>query len=103
MTTGPERPRLILGSGSPRRRELLARLGVTPDAIAPADIDETRKAAVKVAIMDMEDAGVDIISDGEMQRSDFTWNFHDRIEGLETMNPPRKLAAISAAKAAAAI
>ena len=34
-------PRLILASASPRRRELLARLGVTPDRIAPADIDET--------------------------------------------------------------
>ena len=34
-------PRLILASASPRRRELLARLSVTPDAIAPADIDET--------------------------------------------------------------
>ncbi|GAA3792920.1 Maf family nucleotide pyrophosphatase [Qipengyuania pelagi] len=34
-------PRLILASASPRRRELLARLGVTPDAVAPADIDET--------------------------------------------------------------
>ncbi len=33
--------RLILASASPRRRELLARLGVTPDAVAPADIDET--------------------------------------------------------------
>ncbi|MBY6014416.1 Maf family nucleotide pyrophosphatase [Qipengyuania gaetbuli] len=34
-------PTLILASASPRRRELIARLGVTPDAIAPADIDET--------------------------------------------------------------
>ena len=34
-------PKLILASASPRRRELLARLGLTPDAIAPADIDET--------------------------------------------------------------
>jgi septum formation protein len=34
-------PRLILASASPRRRELLARLGVTPNAVAPADIDET--------------------------------------------------------------
>ena len=34
-------PRLILASASPRRRELIARLGVTPDAVAPADIDET--------------------------------------------------------------
>ena len=34
-------PKLILASASPRRRELLARLGVSPDTIAPADIDET--------------------------------------------------------------
>ena len=33
-------PQLILGSASPRRRELLAQLGITPDAIVPADIDE---------------------------------------------------------------
>ena len=32
---------LTLGSASPRRRDLLARLGVTPDAVLPADIDET--------------------------------------------------------------
>jgi len=34
-------PRLILASSSPRRLELLARLGVIPDAVAPAHIDET--------------------------------------------------------------
>jgi septum formation protein len=33
--------RLILASASPRRVELLARLGLVPDAIDPADIDET--------------------------------------------------------------
>ncbi len=34
-------PHLTLASASPRRRELLARLGLVPDAIQPADIDET--------------------------------------------------------------
>ena len=33
--------KLVLASASPRRRELIARLGVVPDAIVPADIDET--------------------------------------------------------------
>ena len=33
--------RLILASASPRRLDLLARIGVTPDAIEPADIDES--------------------------------------------------------------
>lgn len=32
--------KLILGSGSPRRRELLAQIGVVPDDIRPPDIDE---------------------------------------------------------------
>jgi septum formation protein len=32
--------KLILGSGSPRRAELLAQLGLIPDAILPPDIDE---------------------------------------------------------------
>lgn len=34
-------PRLILGSASPRRLELLAQIGVVPDEVRPADIDET--------------------------------------------------------------
>ena len=34
-------PTLILASASPRRRELIARLGVVPGAVNPADIDET--------------------------------------------------------------
>jgi septum formation protein len=33
-------PRLVLASGSPRRRELLARLGLAP-VVRPTDIDET--------------------------------------------------------------
>lgn len=32
---------LILASASPRRKELLAQIGVEPERIAPADIDET--------------------------------------------------------------
>jgi len=35
--------RFILGSGSPRRKELLAQLGILPDAITPPDIDEDPK------------------------------------------------------------
>ena len=33
--------RLILGSGSPRRRDLLAQIGVVPDAVVAPEIDET--------------------------------------------------------------
>ena len=37
--------KLILGSGSPRRLELLAQLGVVPDAVRPPDIDEDARRA----------------------------------------------------------
>ncbi|RLJ59182.1 septum formation protein [Litoreibacter meonggei] len=39
--------RLVLGSGSPRRLELLATLGITPDDIRPPDIDEDPLPAEK--------------------------------------------------------
>jgi septum formation protein len=33
--------RLVLASASPRRLDLLARIGVVPDAVVPADVDES--------------------------------------------------------------
>src|ERR687889_1874439 len=48
--------RLVLASASPRRVDLLARIGVTPDAVVPADVDESvpkgelpRKHALRLA------------------------------------------------------
>ena len=35
------RPPLVLASASPRRLDLLARIGVVPDAVVPTDTDET--------------------------------------------------------------
>lgn len=36
--------RLVLASASPRRLDLLAQIGVTPDQVDPADLDETPHA-----------------------------------------------------------
>lgn len=48
---------LVLASASPRRRELLAQAGVTPDRVAPCDLDETpepgeapRRLAARLAL-----------------------------------------------------
>lgn len=43
------RPPLVLASASPRRIELLALIGITPDRIDPADIDETPQKAEQPA------------------------------------------------------
>lgn len=40
--------RLILASASARRRDLLAQIGLVPDLIVPADIDETPRKAEAV-------------------------------------------------------
>lgn len=40
-TTEAWRQRLILASGSPRRLALLQQVGIEPDALLPADVDET--------------------------------------------------------------
>ncbi len=38
--TSVHRPQLVLASASPRRLDLLKQVGIVPDVIAPADIDE---------------------------------------------------------------
>lgn len=37
----PVRPKLVLASASPRRLELLRQIGLVPDSVDPADLDET--------------------------------------------------------------
>ncbi|EQB30922.1 Maf family protein [Sphingobium ummariense] len=66
--------RLILASASPRRLDLLTHIGVTPDAVDPADIDETplkaelprpyaaRMAAEKAAIIAARHPGCLVLS-----------------------------------------
>lgn len=56
MSPPPACPPLVLASASPRRLELLAQAGITPDAVDPRDIDETplkgetpRLAALRLA------------------------------------------------------
>ena len=40
-STTARRPKLVLASGSPRRLALLQQAGIEPDALLPADVDET--------------------------------------------------------------
>lgn len=73
--TASSKPRLILGSGSPRRAELLGQLGVIADAVRPPDVDETpekgelprayckRIAAAKAAAMQVADDEVVLCAD----------------------------------------
>ncbi len=58
----------------------------------PKDIEETLNDAVDLALRDQEDAGVDVISDGEMRRLGFfTADFYGRLTGLVERPPERRL------------
>jgi septum formation protein len=41
LKSASERPRLVLASASPRRLQLLGQVGIEPDKLLPAEIDET--------------------------------------------------------------
>lgn len=61
-------------------------------AYGPKDIEETLNDAVDLALRDQEDAGVDVITDGEMRRLGFfTADFYGRLFGLQPRAAARKI------------
>ncbi len=67
-----------------REAQQAARLG-------PADLQEAYEDAVRIAIHDQVEAGVDVISDGEMRRVTFIRGFYDRLSGIRALPVPRRL------------
>jgi 5-methyltetrahydropteroyltriglutamate--homocysteine methyltransferase len=60
--------------------------------LGPDDIRETLDDAVDTAIRDQEDAGIDVVSDGEMRRAGFfTAEFYRHLSGLRELPPARRL------------
>ena len=61
----------------------------------PADLEEAILDAVRVAVCDQEDAGLDILSDGEIRRQRFLWNVVEKLSGLSVIPAQRKLGVMS--------
>lgn len=60
--------------------------------LGPDDMRETQDDAVDMALRDQEDAGVDIVSDGEMRRAGFfTAAFYGFLTGLRELPPQRRI------------
>lgn len=58
----------------------------------PDDMREAQDDAVDMALRDQEDAGVDIVSDGEMRRAGFfTAAFYSFLDGLREMSAQRRV------------
>lgn len=66
-------------------------VAASPDRYGPADRDEAVADAVRLAVEDQLRAGLDIITDGEVQRIDFNLGFYDYLTGLEALPVGRKL------------
>jgi 5-methyltetrahydropteroyltriglutamate--homocysteine methyltransferase len=61
-------------------------------AYGPEDMREAQDDAIDIAIRDQEDAGLDILSDGEMRRAGFfTAAFYGHLTGLRELPPSRKV------------
>ena len=55
--------------------------------VAPPQLEEAQNDATLIAIRDMERAGIDIITDGEMRRESYSNRFATSLEGIDIDNP----------------
>ena len=87
----PLLPVLALGGAAAPPWVWRVRDAVSEGRLGPSDITESLTDAARVALLDQQEAGYDVVSDGEMLRADFTRNFHGHIEGLEPIDYERRL------------
>ncbi|MBI2203361.1 MAG: cobalamin-independent methionine synthase II family protein [Candidatus Rokubacteria bacterium] len=69
----------------------LAREALEAERLGQVDLAELIEDATLVALADQERAGVEVVSTGEMGRVRFIIGFYDRLAGIRTLEPPRKL------------
>lgn len=87
----PRLPVQAIGSAGVPPWMWLVRDAVAEGKLGPSDIEESLRDGAEISLLDMTEAGYDIVSDGEMLRADFTRNFHGRIRGLEPIDYERRL------------
>jgi 5-methyltetrahydropteroyltriglutamate--homocysteine methyltransferase len=85
-------PTQVIGSyGTPGWLYIVRDAMKAGDKMGPFDIHEAFEDATNLAIMEMEEAGVDVISDGEMKRFNFLVGFYDYIHGVQKIPWERQL------------
>jgi len=86
-------PTSVIGSYALPSWLWLAREAMAAGHYGERDLTETLEDATRIAIGDQVNAGVDMISDGEMRRVNFILGFYDHMRGLETLPPARRVGA----------
>ncbi len=64
-----------------------------PEQFGPVDREETLRDAIRLAIDDQLRAGLDRVTDGEMQRVDFNLGFYSYLNGIRPLPQARLLGA----------
>src|SRR4051794_26514742 len=85
-------PATVIGSWSfPGWYEkFIADVASAPERFGPVDRAEAVNDAVRLAVDDQLRAGLDRITDGEMQRVDFNLGFYTRLAGIHPIAPARR-------------
>lgn len=88
-------PTMGVGSYASPSWLLAARRVLRAGDAGPADMEEAVQDAIKIAVWDQEEAGLDILTDGEIRRQRFLWNVVEKLSGLKLIPAQRKLGVTS--------
>ena len=87
----PLLPTMGVGSYAAPGWFIAGQRGVRDGAFGAGDVSELFEDATRIAIADQIEAGLDVISDGELQRQRFVFEMFGHLTGLERIAPERKL------------
>ena len=87
----PLLPTMGVGSYASPGWFVLFRSQMRDGRIGPDDLREALDDATRIAVLDQIEAGIDILTDGELRRQRFVYEMFDCVEGLERVSPGRKL------------
>ena len=87
----PAFPTQVIGSYGTPGWLFVVREAMKRGELGSIDIREAFDDATMLAIMEQEEAGLDVISDGEMRRFNFLVGFYDYMQGVEAIPWERQL------------
>jgi len=87
----PLLPTQVIGSHGTPGWLYVVRDAMKEGRLGSVDIREAFDDATNAAILEMEEAGIDVISDGEMKRFNFLVGFYDLIQGMQKIPWERQL------------
>ena len=87
----PVLPTMGVGSYASPGWLVSARKMLRRGELGERDIEELFDDALTICISDQLEAGVDILTDGELRRQRFVFELYDALEGLERVEPLRRV------------